>query len=694
MITSTNPTGGAGAWTTSNVAVPYWYSASISCPSVSLCVLGDSAGDILTSTNPTGGAAAWVAADVSLSSVSCPSASLCVASSGSGNIATSTNPTGGTGAWTFFHLGSGVSALAGISCPSPSLCVAVDDAGNVLTSTDPPSGSWSFAHVDGDALSPNAFEAVSCPTASLCVAVDDAGSVVTSTNPTGGAGTWTAADVDGAHSLWSVSCPSASLCVAGDGVGDVVTSTNPTGGAGAWTVTHVDNATVGLNYLSGISCPSTSLCVAVDGAGNFLTSTNPTGGGGAWAHVAVVGDGLLAVSCPSTSLCVAVGLAGTLVTSTNPTGGGASTTVDAGNELSAVSCPSASLCVAGDAGGAVVTSTNPTGGPTAWTPTTVDAGNELSAVSCPSASLCVAGDVIGDAVVGTLVQYLLTVTKAGSGSGTVTSVDDQVNCGTICSHAYDDGTPVTLNATAASGSTFTGWSGAGCTGTGTCQLTMSTARSVTATFAALAPTNVTRPAITGTARLGKTLTCSNGTWKWSPTGYTRHWYRNGTAISGATTSTHTVVNADLQRKLTCAVIATNAGGSSAPAMSAAVTVQATTVVTERETTKAGVVRSCGGSTSSACRDAKGATVYFAGKATPVPIPAATRSVTVRFYYRSNGAWQLKATTTVHAASSGGAWHLAKTGVTSLKGVWRVRTTAPSTRTLTTGVSAYRYYQVF
>jgi endoglucanase len=40
---------------------------------------------------------------------------------------------------------------------------------------------------------------------------------------------------------------------------------------------------------------------------------------------------------------------------------------------------------------------------------------------------------------------------------------------------------VTLTASAASGSTFAGWSGA-CTGTGTCTVSMSAARSVTATF--------------------------------------------------------------------------------------------------------------------------------------------------------------------------------------------------------------------
>jgi hypothetical protein len=41
---------------------------------------------------------------------------------------------------------------------------------------------------------------------------------------------------------------------------------------------------------------------------------------------------------------------------------------------------------------------------------------------------------------------------------------------------------VTLEATTVPGSEFTGWSGAGCSGTGTCVVTMSEAKSVTATF--------------------------------------------------------------------------------------------------------------------------------------------------------------------------------------------------------------------
>ncbi len=76
----------------------------------------------------------------------------------------------------------------------------------------------------------------------------------------------------------------------------------------------------------------------------------------------------------------------------------------------------------------------------------------------------------------------LTVNKAGSGTGTVTSSPAGISCGATCSTTFTAGTSVTLTATPDAGSTFTGWSGA-CTGTGSCVVTMSTARTVTATFA-------------------------------------------------------------------------------------------------------------------------------------------------------------------------------------------------------------------
>jgi endoglucanase len=78
-------------------------------------------------------------------------------------------------------------------------------------------------------------------------------------------------------------------------------------------------------------------------------------------------------------------------------------------------------------------------------------------------------------------SFALSVAKAGTGSGTVTSAPSGIDCGGTCGANYASGTSVTLTAAAASGSTFAGWSGA-CSGTGACTVSMTAARSVTATF--------------------------------------------------------------------------------------------------------------------------------------------------------------------------------------------------------------------
>ena len=84
-------------------------------------------------------------------------------------------------------------------------------------------------------------------------------------------------------------------------------------------------------------------------------------------------------------------------------------------------------------------------------------------------------------VTATFASYVLTVSKTGTGSGSIISSPLGIDCGTDCSESYPPGTVVTLTASPPPGSTFIGWSGA-CTGTGTCTVTMSETRTVTATF--------------------------------------------------------------------------------------------------------------------------------------------------------------------------------------------------------------------
>ncbi len=83
--------------------------------------------------------------------------------------------------------------------------------------------------------------------------------------------------------------------------------------------------------------------------------------------------------------------------------------------------------------------------------------------------------------------FALSITKQGTGAGTVTSNDGFINCGATCFANYNSGTVVTLTATPAGGSIFTGWGGA-CSGTLTCSVTMNAAQTVTATFTQQAQT--------------------------------------------------------------------------------------------------------------------------------------------------------------------------------------------------------------
>lgn len=87
----------------------------------------------------------------------------------------------------------------------------------------------------------------------------------------------------------------------------------------------------------------------------------------------------------------------------------------------------------------------------------------------------------------------LTVATSGTGTGTVTSTPAGISCGTACSTTAPTGTTFTLTASPAAGSVFTGWTGGGCTGTGTCVVTLGTDTTVTATFTAVPDISIISP---------------------------------------------------------------------------------------------------------------------------------------------------------------------------------------------------------
>jgi len=77
---------------------------------------------------------------------------------------------------------------------------------------------------------------------------------------------------------------------------------------------------------------------------------------------------------------------------------------------------------------------------------------------------------------------VLTVSLSGPGSGTITDGTGAISCAPTCSHAYPIGSVVTLTATPRAGSGLASWSGGGCSGNSTCQVTMNADTAVTATF--------------------------------------------------------------------------------------------------------------------------------------------------------------------------------------------------------------------
>jgi hypothetical protein len=279
---------------------------SLSCPSTTLCVAGDAYGNVLTSTDPAGGAGAWTSSNVDegdfLLDFSCPSTSLCVGAGYDGNVVTSTNPTGGAAAWGLVHVVGapfGV-GLVGISCPSTTLCVASEQDGGIFHSSNPAAETWEGSgEIGTDGLS-----GLSCPTTSLCVAGDYAGHILSSTEPTGKAATWSSASVDSSNTITGLSCPSASFCVAVDGaeegsVSNVLTSSNPTGGTAAWKLAAITDT-----GFRALSCPSVSFCVAADES-NIWESEDPSAGAEAWTKTPGI-EIVDAISCPSASFCVAV----------------------------------------------------------------------------------------------------------------------------------------------------------------------------------------------------------------------------------------------------------------------------------------------------------------------------------------------------------------------------------------------------
>ena len=230
-------------------------------------------------------------------------------------------------------------------------------------------------------------------------------------------------------------------------------------------------ATVGSGTVSsmpaGINCGST--CTASYTSGQQVTLTASASPGSVFAGWggACAGTGTCVVTMNvNTSVTATFNQPFTLTVSKAGTGSGTVTSSPSG-----ISC--GSTCSATYTSGQQVTLTaNPA------------AGSAFAGWSgaCSGTGTCIVAMNANAAVTATFNPGVtLTVSKAGTGSGTVTSSPSGINCGSTCSARYGSGQQVTLTAIAAAGSAFAGWSGA-CSGTGTCVVAMSANRTVTATF--------------------------------------------------------------------------------------------------------------------------------------------------------------------------------------------------------------------
>lgn len=80
--------------------------------------------------------------------------------------------------------------------------------------------------------------------------------------------------------------------------------------------------------------------------------------------------------------------------------------------------------------------------------------------------------------------------------------------------------------------------------------------------AGVAPYVTASPTLSGTFTVGQVITSANGTWAGDATiVYTREWFANNIKIAGATATTYTLTAAELGKRITVRVLASNGAGS-------------------------------------------------------------------------------------------------------------------------------------
>ena len=278
---------------------------------------------------------------------------------------------------------------------------------------------------------------------------------------------------------WSVSsCGTASTCTLTLTANQSVTATFNLGPVLPVAVTGTGTGTV-TSTPPGISCPGT--CSASFAIGTQVTL-------GASAASTSIFNGWSIPSCATTLTCVVtVGATNSTVTATfieptlgvliaGPPNSNPGSVASTSPPTPTIKCPSVN-CSANFGIGtqvALAASANPGFTFVSWS---------ASGCSGPTCTVPILSSPPNQSVTANFTNsYVLTVTEAGTGTGTITSSPSGINCGTICSAGFAAMSQVTLTETPNANNTFAGWSGA-CSGTNnTCTVTMTAAEGVTATF--------------------------------------------------------------------------------------------------------------------------------------------------------------------------------------------------------------------
>ncbi len=388
--------------------------------------------------------------------------------------------------------GAVTSSPAGIDCGAT--CAATFDAGSLVTLTATPDATSTFT----------GWSVASCPGTGSCTVSIDAARSVTA----------------------NFSRITFDLDVTWSGLGFGTVTSSPTGincdascsaafvSGQLVTLSAVPGATSDFVGWSGGGCSGTGTCTVTMDAAKSITVTftrksyaltlSSTGGG-------TITSSPAGISCGAT--CAASFNHGTVVTLTPTADPGATfagwsgactgtgaciVNMDAAKVVTARFVYPVSVSLSGSGGGQVASAPAGINCGSACS-ATFDGGTQVTLTATPDATSSFGGWTGVDSAAGNTATvnlnaaravtavfarntFTLSVTRSGAGTGSVASSPVGISCGATCSATFNQGTAVTLVASPTGASTFTGWSGSGCTGTGTCVVTMDAARSVDANF--------------------------------------------------------------------------------------------------------------------------------------------------------------------------------------------------------------------